>query len=582
MIAGNYFTENEDIQLHFENLLKRKQFIDEYEDGFVDAKKYKETNDQRFAYAPTSHEEAHEYYRTILSQIGDLCGNYFAQDAKELDKIGVKFEGGKVSFPAKFLENYKKFVDAGLLPYALTRQWEGLGLPISVVTLAVDIMARADIAFCMSFGVANLSEVIEKFGSEDQKKRWLPKMASGAYTGAMALSEPNFGSDLSSVMTRAVKQEDGSYRLTGTKRFITHGCGTGAAPAAVLTLARTGSPTSGARGLSFFIVDSKDIEVTGIEHKLGLKASPTCEVAYDNTPGEIIGEEGRGLTKFAMGMMNGARLGVANLSVGNATAAYTEAAKYAAEREQFGKKIKDIPAVKKILQRMEREVAALRCMNMEAAFSIDMYSWREERLAHKGMSDRDIRKDPQVAYWDKLASLFTPLAKYYSSEMANKLAYDAIQIHGGSGFVEDYDVARIYRDSRILSIYEGTTQLQVVACIGGVISGMAEKGQLRDYLDKLGKEVGESAQSKKIRAAFETALADYMAIENADQKAMVAFELVEICARYLNGLLLERTVGWLSGEKKTHRQKLAAAYQLESEGIVLAHGLAIAAGKAAA
>ena len=571
MIKSNYFTDNEDLQQHFKNCIDFTSIVNEYEGDFLDAKRYKDTNDEKLAYAPSNHEEAVEYYRTILEQVGDLCGNYFSQDAQELDAIGLKLVDGKVIFPEKMLENYQKFVDAGLLPYGLKRESGGLALPLTVVTLAVEIMARADIGFGMSFGVANLAEVIERFASEEQKKKWIPMMAKGDITGAMALSEPNFGSDLSSVMTKAVKQEDGTYRLTGTKRFITHGCGTGERPSAILTLARTGSPTSGARGLSFFIVDSRDIEVIGIEHKMGLKCSPTCEIAYENTPAEIIGEEGRGLTKFAMGMMNSARLGVANLSVGNATAALYEAIKYAEEREQFGKKIKDLPAVRKILDRMEREVAAMRVLNLEAAFSIDKYHWRSERLEAAGKTEREVRKDEQVQFWDKIATLMTPLAKYYSSEIANRLAYDAIQIYGGSGYVEEYDVARIYRDSRILSIYEGTTQLQVVAAIGGVVAGMSEKGQLSQYLKDIENSIKVSDQLRELKKIFLATLEDFKAISSTEQKAYVAFEMVEIAARYINGLLLERTAQQLKGDYKNKREIQAIEYNIDSMGIMLQH-----------
>ncbi len=571
MIQNNYFTDNEDLQFHFDLLAEKKEIIDEYEHGFADAAKYKETGDEKLAYAPSTHEEALDYYRTILENVGDLSGNQFSQAARELDEIGLKYKDGKVEFPKLMVENYNKFTEAGLLPYALKRENNGLGLPVSIITILVEVLARADIGFGMTFGVNNLSEVIEKYGSEEQKAKWLPKMASGEYTGAMALSEPNFGSDLSSVMTKAVKQDDGTYRLTGTKRYITHGCGMAEAPSAILTLARTGSPESGARGLSFFIVDSKDIEVIGIEHKLGLKCSPTCEIAYENSPAELIGEEGRGLTKFAMGMMNGARLGVGNLSVGNATAAYYEAVKYAEEREQFGKKIKDIPAVKKILDKMEREVAAMRCLNMEAAYSIDMYHWRSEHLLESGKSEREVRKDAHVQFWDRIATLFTPLCKYYSSEVANQLAYDCIQIHGGAGFTEDYDAARIYRDSRILSIYEGTTQLQMLAAIGGVTAGMSATGYLRKYLEELTAQFEVSEDSQKLREIFEKAIDTYKSIEKSEDKSLVAFEMVDLATRYINGLLLEHTASRLEGEKKAKRLQLCEEYNIDSLGIAASH-----------
>ena len=572
MIKNNYFTDNEDLQLHFELLKRRTEIVDEYENGFVDAKKYAETGDEKLAYAPNNHEEAFEYYRTILENIGDLAGNQFSQTAAELDKDGLKLKDGKVLFPETMLKNYDKVVEAGLLPYTLKRENGGLSLPFTIVGLFVEIFARADIALIMAFGCANLSEVIERYGSQAQKDQWLPKMASGEITSAMALSEPNYGSDLSSVMTKAVKQDNGTYLLTGTKRYITHGCGMGDRPAAILTLARTGSPTSGARGLSFFIVDSRDVEVISIENKLGLKSSPTCEIAFENSKGDLIGEEGRGLTKFAMGMMNGARIGVANLGVGNATAAYTESLKYAEEREQFGKKIKDIPAVRKMLEKMEREVAAMRALHIEADYSIDMYHWRSEKLEEEGKTDREIRKDSQIQFWEKLANMFTPLAKYYTSEVANRIAYDGIQIHGGAGFVEDYDVARIYRDSRILSIYEGTTQLQMLAAIGGITAGMSEKGQLKGYLDKLTSKFEVSSASREMLQNLERAVEVYRALDSSENKSFIAFEVVETAARTINGLLLENITSLLEeGDQKDRYQKLSQEYNVDSLGLARNH-----------
>ncbi|MCB1192629.1 MAG: acyl-CoA dehydrogenase family protein [Leptospiraceae bacterium] len=564
MIKNNYFTDNEDLMLHFDTLIDFQEIINEYEQDFRDAKKYEETSDERYAMAPHDEEAAREYYREVLTNVGDIAGNHVAQNAGTMDKIGLKLEDGKVIFPDKMNELWEMFKNAGLMPYMLRRESGGLGLPVIVYNMLQEVLSRADISFLMSTAVLNLAETIEKFASHEVKEKWLPKMANSEYTGAMALTEPNFGSDLSSVNTRATKQADGTYLINGTKRFITHGCGMTGIPAVILTLARTGEPGSGARGLSFFAVDGSKVQTAGIEHKMGLKCSPTCEIVYEDSPADLIGEEGYGLTRYAMGMMNGARLAVGTLGIAVSTATFEESKKYANEREQFGKLIKDIPAVKKMLDRMEREIVAMRCLNMEAARMIDLYLWRMERLAEEGVSDRDIRKDETIKYWDKLATLFTPLNKYYCSEMSNVLTYDGIQIHGGVGYTEEFDVARIYRDARILTIYEGTTQLQIVAAIGGIVAGMTAKGQLRMYLDKLMQEFTPSAISQKLYKILEKAVNSYKEIENKDY---FASEVVEITARLVSGLLLEKTTAKVNGEAKTNRARLSNDYNIESLAI---------------
>ncbi|TGL97830.1 acyl-CoA dehydrogenase, partial [Leptospira barantonii] len=365
---------------------------------------------------------------------------------------------------------------------------------------------------------------------------------------------------------------NGVWRLTGAKRFITHGCGFGEIPAVILTLARTGTPTSGARGLSFFLVKSSDVFIAGIEKKMGLHCSPTCEVVYENSPGVLIGEEGYGLVRYSMAMMNGARLSIAAQAMGIATAAYMEAKKYASEREQFGKTIQNIPAVRKMLSSMDREIAGMRAILMEASRSIDLYHWKSERLKEHGADEKEIRKDETIKKWEKLANLFTPLSKYYITELANKIAYDGLQIHGGAGFTYDYDISRIYRDVRITNIYEGTTQLQVVAAIGGIVSGMSAKGHLRQYFEEeFSKIGGGSSLLNENKDALEKIVEAYSAIENSSLRDEVAFEVVQSTARILIGLLMERGASRQKGEKKDKRDILAKEYNLESKAILLSN-----------
>ncbi len=575
MIQSNYFTDNEDIQLQFQEIVDWNEVVNTYEGGFEDAKKYKETGDEKYSMAPSTKEEAMEYYKSVLDSLGEISGIEISQRAKAMDNTGLKYKDGKVTFPAEMIECYKMIVDAGLQSFSVSRKYGGLAIPLAVQVFAMEIVSRADAALYIALSCVSLAETIERYGSEKMKEEWVTKMAQGKVTGAMALTEPNFGSDLPSVQTKAVKMEDGTYRLNGTKRFITHACGFADIPSVILTLARTGSPTSGARGLSFFLVESKDVQIAGIEKKMGLHCSPTCEVVYENSKGILIGDEGSGLVKYAMGMMNTARMSIAGQSLGIATAAAFEAKKYASERVQFGKPLNSIPAVKKMIDRMDREIAAGRCLLLEAARSVDKYLWKMERLESKGVSEKEIRKDEEIRKWEKLANYFTPLAKYYLSELCNSIAFDAIQIHGGAGYTEDYDVAKIYKDARITNIYEGTTQLQVVAAIGGVVSGMAPSGQLRTYIQEITSSFSISTELAKVQEIFETVVSSFKEIKDGEKKDICSFEVVETSARFITGLLFEKSASKLSGEKKEKRLNMAKAYNQESIAICEANKIKI-------
>ncbi|MCB1317090.1 MAG: acyl-CoA dehydrogenase family protein [Leptospiraceae bacterium] len=569
MIQNNYFSDNQDLMLHFDQLIDWNPLVDQYEDGFTDAAEYAKTNDDRLAFAPSTYEEAHEYYRSVLESTGELMGTFVAPRAAEMDKEGLKFADGKVTFPPALNECMEKVREAGVQPYSLGRHFGGLGLPATVQMMCSEISARADASFCLAYGSPNVAEIVERYGSREMVDEWLPKLAAGERACAMALTEPNYGSNLPGVQTRAVEDEDGVWRLTGTKRFITHGCGYENMPSIILTLARTGSPESGARGLSFFLVDGKDVEIAGIETKMGLHCSPTCEVVYDNAPGQLIGKTGYGLIRYSMGMMNTARLTIASQSLGIAVAAHEEARKYAGEREQFGKLIQDIPAVKRMLNRMEREIAAMRCLCVEAARTVDNYLWSKHRKEQAGMSDREINQDKSIKHWEKLADLFTPLSKYYVSETCLQIASDALQIHGGAGYTEEYDVARIYRDARITTIYEGTTQLQVVGAIGGVVAGMNATGNLREYLER---EMGAFNVSEETRTLFqklEESIELYRKL-SGETKDALAFEVVQTAARLVMGLLLEKSIQ-KAGDKAEHRREMAAAFHADSLAMVEAN-----------
>ena len=564
MITGNYFTNNEDLLLHFQSITDWKELVDAYEHGFTDAEEYKKTGNDKLAFAPSSLEEAIEYYKSTLDSVGDLIGKQVAPNMAAMDKVGLKYDNGKVIFPKQMEDAMQAMTDAGLLPYGIGRHFGGLGLPATVQAMAMEMVARADGALSIALGCFNLAETIEKFGSKEQIEKYVPLMAEGKYCGAMALTEPDYGSDLPNLQTKAVKDANGQWRLTGTKRFITHGCGFSDKQSIILTLARTGSPTGGARGLSFFIVKTQDVFIASIEKKLGLHCSPTCEVVYENSPAELIGVEGYGLVKYSMGMMNTARLSIAAQSMGIASAAYYEAKKYASERVQFGKLIQDIPAVKKMLTHMDREIAAMRCILMEASRSVDLYLWREAHFKHTGVEEKEIKKDETIRFWEKLANLFTPLSKYYISETVNVIADNALQIHGGSGYTEDYDISKIYRDARITNIYEGTTQLQVVGSIGSVVAGMSATGFLRAYLDKETSKFAPSDRFLRVRKLFEKVVENFGSIKDSATRDSLAFEVVESAARCINGMLLERTASRLVDKQKSDRLALAAEYHIDS------------------
>ncbi|MDV6236251.1 acyl-CoA dehydrogenase family protein [Leptospira ellisii] len=572
MIISNYFQDNDDLKLVFHDLIDWDEIVQAYEQGFHDAEDYKKTGNERLAYAPTSVDEAKEYYQSVLQSLGEIMGEFVAPRSKEMDQIGLKYENGKVSFPKAQEECYTTLRDAGLMPISISRKYGGMGLPATVQSFMCEISARADAAFCLAYGNINIVEIMERYASDEMCEKWIPEIASGKYSAAMALTEPNYGSDLPNVQTRATQDADGTWRINGAKRFITHACGYIDAPSVILTLARTGSPESGARGLSFFLVKGSDVHIAGVEHKMGLHCSPTCEVVFENSPGELIGKTGYGLVKYSMGMMNAARLTIATQSLGIATAAYFEGKKYASERIQFGKPIEQIPAVKKMLDRMEREILATRVLIAETGKAIDLYHWpKEHRIKVEGKSEKEIGQDETIRRWEKLADLFTPMSKYYASEGCVSIASDALQIHGGSGYTEDYDVARIYRDSRITTIYEGTTQLQVVAAIGGIVSGMSPTGQLRQYAEGELSKFSASEDLKKVWGDVETAVGFYKSIQDGSVKDTLAFEVVETAARFVCGMLLERSLKILSGADLEKRRTISSAYNVDSLAIANAN-----------
>ena len=579
MIEGNYFSENDDLLLHFDHIIRWNEVVEAFEADFFDARRYKETSDERFAMAPSSKEEAMDYYRSVLESAGEFAGSKIAPHVQELDREGVRFENGQVQFPAKMLEIVEEARQAGLQPTGLAREYGGLGLPWTVRAFFTEIMYRVDASVTIAIVCINLAEIIERNGSDQMRERWIPALAEGQYACAMGLTEPDHGSDLPNLRTKARPatdeekkkysefagdDSDSLYILEGAKRFISQGCGTGDKPALLLLLARTGGPDSGARGLSFFLVNSEYAKVAGIEKKMGMHASPTCEIVLEDTPGLLVGQTGMGLVRYTMGMLNGARMGITQQSVGLATAAFEEARKYASERVQFGRTLEEIPAVASMLEGMQSRIQAMRCLQFEGARAMDLYYWRGEHLRRQGATDKDVKGDTIIKYWEKLAGILTPISKFYCSESCIDLVGQAVQIHGGAGFTEDYDVSRLYRDSRVVTIYDGTSQIQVNAAIGGVVTGMGPQGFLREYLDCEWDHF-DSSETKildEMRDTFEQCVHRYRELES-EEKEKVASLIVEGAARVLCAMLYYRSTLRLEGDVRKNRLKLCRRYQLE-------------------
>lgn len=563
MIQNNYFLSNEDLKEHFYELIDWNEIVPIYENQFADAKLYQSSKNPKLEMAPTNVDEALSYYEEILKSCGEISGMYVSQVASKVDSIGLKFENGEVLHPQEMVDVIQMYHDAGLGPAAFKRKYGGLGVPSIIKAMIAEIMYRSDSSITIAVGSMGLAAILEVCATEEMKNEWIPKLISGNYTVTMGLSEPDFGSDLPNITTKATKNGN-EWLLNGTKRYQTVACGVNGGPGITLTLARTGTQESGARGLSFFIVENKDYQIQGIEKKLGIKASATCETVFENSKGYLVGKEGFGLVKYVMGMLNGARLSVSSQGTGIVTAAFEESIKYAKERIQFGKPIFEIPAVRRMLDRMERELAGMRCLMVEAAFSVDKYYWYEDG---REITSEEIKS---AKFWEKVANTLTPISKYYNSEMCNDLVYDGLQVLGGAGFTEDYDLSRLYRDARITNIYDGTTQIQVNAAIGGITSGMSGTGTFRAYLDHLSTGAESNQKLTEIRTIFESIVETYKTISEQNTKEAYSFEVVESAARVIIGYLMERSKN-KSNSRKEIRTKWCKEFHNDSFAVLSAN-----------
>ncbi|MBN2331808.1 MAG: acyl-CoA dehydrogenase family protein [Deltaproteobacteria bacterium] len=462
---ANFYRDNADILFHMKHM-DLARVIDLREDGFAEK--------DLFPYAPQDTADARDNYDRVLAIVGEIAGEFAAPRAREVDEEGAHFADGEVTYPRGIRETMERMNQADMAGFTMPRTYGGINMPMTIFSAAIEMVSRADASLMLVFGLQGLSDTIAKFGSEDQKQRYLPRFATGEVVGSMALTEPDSGSDLQSAMLRAHQDEDGIWRLNGVKRFITNGCGK-----VSLVMARSEDGSSSGRGLSLFIYErDQDMKIRRIEHKLGIKGSPTCELQFNNARAELLGQRKLGLIKYTIYLMNGARLAVAAQSLGIAEAAYREAYAYANDRVQFKKPVRDFTAVYEMLTDMKVAIEAARSLVYETSRIVDIKEGIEDRIEKHPERSADLRDD--LKRYTRFASLFTPLAKSYAAEMANKVCYDAIQVHGGVGYTSEFDVERHYRDARITNIYEGTTQLQVVAAMGGVVGGVVSE-RLNEY-----------------------------------------------------------------------------------------------------
>ena len=498
----------------------------------VDLKERDYADKDAFEDAPVNYEDALENYKRMLDITGDVAANIIEPNSESVDLEGPHLKNGRMLYASKTVENIEATRQAGLWGISMPRRYDGLNIPNIVFSMASELIAAADAGFQNIWSLQSCIDTLYEFGTEEQRKKYIPRISAGE-SMSMDLTEPDAGSDLQRVMLKATQDADGTWRLNGVKRFITNGDSD-----IHLVLARSEEGTRDGRGLSMFIYDKKDggVTVRHIENKLGIHGSPTCELVYKNAKCELCGDRKLGLIKYVMSLMNGARLGIAAQSVGVEQEAYNEALAYAKERAQFGKKIITFPAVYDMLSRMKAKLDAGRSLLYMTARYVDIYKALEDISRERKLTPEERKEMKQ---YTRLADAFTPIAKGMNSEYANQNAYDAISIHGGSGFIMEYKSQRLYRDARIFSIYEGTTQLQVVAAVRYITNGT----YLAIMKEMLETPVSDNLQPLKVRIAelvdlYEEALNKVNSDENQEQHDFLARRLYDMTAEIIMSLLI--------------------------------------------
>ena len=521
---ANFFSDNEHLKFHLTHPMM-KRIVRMKENDYKEADAYDT--------APVDFEDAIDTYEQVLEIVGEICGDIIAPNAESVDAEGPKLICNEVMYAAGTQQNHEALVNAGVYGIALPRKYNGLNFSMVPYVIANELISRADGGFANIWGLQDCAETIYEFASQELKDKYLPLINQG-YTCSMDLTEPDAGSDLQAVQLKATFDEQSNcWRLNGVKRFITNGDAD-----IKLVLARSEEEYKDARGLSYFLYDRKDkcVTIRRIEHKLGIIGSPTCELVFTNAPAQLVGERRMGLIKYVMTLMNGARLGVGAQSVGIAEAAYREAEKYAHEREQFGKSIIKFPAVYEMLGNMRAKTDAVRSLLYETSRFVDMQKLLEDTARTRTLTPEE---RTEMKSFQRLADVYTPLVKLMSSEYCNQITYDAIQIHGGTGFMKDFSIERMYRDARITSIYEGTSQLQVVAAIRGVGSNVFVN-KVKEYETEA---VKPDLQDLKViltdmTVRYEKSVETAKGYENTEMYDLVSRRLVESIANIIMGYLL--------------------------------------------
>ena len=560
----NFFLDNKDLEFTLRNL-------DLAEVARMRENDYK--NAEKFENAPENFEDALDNYFRALKVIGEIAAERIAPRAREVDLNGAKFVDGKVIYDPLTVKNLDELAKAGLMGVMLGHEYNGLNFPSSVYTMMTEIVSRADASLQNIFGLQDIAETINFFGNDEQKAQYLPGFASGEYDGAMDLTEPEYGSDLQSVRLRAYQDENGQWFLNGMKRFITNGCAQ-----VHLVLARSEEGTTDGRGLSMFICEAcPQLVVRRIEDKMGIHGVATCELQFNDVPAQLCGKRRLGLIRYVMSLMNGARVAISAQALGIAEAAYREARKYAAEREQFKKSIDKFPAIYSMLSSMKVKLTSMRAMLYETTRVVDLRNAYTE-LVEKGNAtaeERNLQK-----YYTKLAAQLTPMCKALCTEGANSIAYDTIQIHGGTGYMRDFNAERYYRDARITNIYEGTTQLQVVAAIGGVMQRDADQRMAELFAIELPAELAALRDKLKALHAKQLEAVKFVSEKRTAEGEkdiayhdLVARPLVEMETMILVGLLLLRD-GAICAERApiAERFVLDAVSEFERRYLVVTSG----------
>ena len=520
---ANLYKDNKALQYHLRHPLMEK---------IVAMKERDYTESEKFDYAPVDFDDAIDSYDKILEITGEITAETIAPNAESVDKEGPHHANGRVAYASKTQENLDVTRKAGLYGVSMPRRYGGLNLPNVTFSMMSEMIAQADAGFQNVWSLQSCIDTLFEAGDEEQFQRYIPRVCNGE-TMSMDLTEPDAGSDLQSVMLKATQDEDGTWRLNGVKRFITNGDSD-----IHLVLARSEEGSKDGRGLSMFIYDKRNggVNVRRIEDKMGIHGSPTCELVFKNAKAELCGSRRLGLIKYVMSLMNGARLGITAQSVGICQAAYNEALDYARSREQFGKAIITFPAVAEMLTNIKAKLDASRAILYETARFVDVYKIWEQIARERSLTPEE---RAEMKKYNRLADAFTPLSKASSSEYANQTAFDCIQIHGGSGFMRDYTCERLYRDARITNIYEGTTQLQVVAAIRHVTTG-TYLAQMKEYAEAQYSEEMASLKARvdKMMVLYEETVEKVKSYENPDYITFHARRMVEMAAWTIMSYLL--------------------------------------------